>query len=157
MSSKESAPAAPNPSGPGETSPLHSIAQFTQGYEEEGRLLGYACRSCGFHTLTYLLVCPRCGEPHSLEDHPFSGEGRVLSYTLQYVPSDEFVNEAPYAYALIELAEGVRTSGWLPAVKRAEDLAVGDRVVWTKSYRSGLVFERSPEGGGGARARGPDA
>ncbi len=156
MRSKETLPADTGAPGPGETPALHSISQFTQAYEEGGRLLGYACRSCGFHTLTYLLVCPRCGTPHSLEDRPFSGGGRVLSYTLQYVPSDEFVNEAPYAYALIELDEGVRTSGWLPAVKHAEDLAIGDRGGWTRSYRSGLVFERSPGTGGGPPPRGPD-
>jgi uncharacterized OB-fold protein len=124
--------------------PPHSIREFTHAYEEEGRLLGYACRSCGFLTLTYLLVCPRCGTPHSLEDRPFAGKGHVLSYTLQHVPSDEFVNDAPYAYALIELEEGVRTSGWLPGVKRPEDLAIGDAVQWTRSYRTGLVFEKVP-------------
>ncbi len=154
MSSGRTTPTDAGRSGPGEAPTLHSIQQFTRAYEEEGRLLGYACRSCGFLTLTYLLVCPRCGTPHSLEDRLFSGGGRVLSYTLQHVPSDEFVNDAPYAYALIELDEGVRTSGWLPAVKRPEDLAVGERVVWTRSYRTGLVFERPPVAGGDGADRG---
>jgi uncharacterized OB-fold protein len=129
---------APSPSG----APLHSVEAFTHGYEEEGRLLGYACSKCGFRTLSFVLVCPRCHGRSTLEDRAFSGKGKVVSYTLQHVPSDEFVNEAPYAYAIVELEEGLRVSGWLPQVKSERDLSPGDKVHWVSSYRRGMVFEK---------------
>ena len=121
--------------------PVHSVGEFYKGYEEEGKLLGYEC-SCGYKTLTYVLECPRCGKQNTLKETTFKGSGKVLAFSLQNVPADEFVNDAPYAYALMELDEGAVVSGWLPSAKRPEDLHIGDRVHWTKSYKVGMVFEK---------------
>ncbi|MCI4347620.1 MAG: OB-fold domain-containing protein [Thermoplasmata archaeon] len=92
-------------------------------------------------TATWGLRCPRCGEL-DLAEFTLSGTGVVAAFTLQNVPADEFVNEAPYAYVLVDLDEGGRISGWMPAVKSDGDLAIGDRVQWVPSYKPGVQFEK---------------
>lgn len=122
-------------------SAAHTVGEFYKGYEEEGKLLGFAC-DCGFKTLTFILECPRCGTTQHPKEIAFKGTGDVVAFSLQNVPADEFVNDAPYAYALIHLDEGTTVSGWLPNAKRPEDLKIGDKVHWTKSYKIGMVFEK---------------
>lgn len=118
----------------------HSIHDFDHGYQEEGKLLGVAC-ACGFKTATSILRCPRCGKGN-LKEVTLPSKGHVVSYSVQNVPSDEFLNDAPYTYALIELEDGSRISGWMPEVKKPEDIQVGDRVHWKASYKPGVVFEK---------------
>jgi uncharacterized OB-fold protein len=145
MEAPEEAPetaAVGRPAG-GARSELHSIEEFRRGYEEERRLRGYRS-GCGFVTATWGLVCPACGI-RDLEEVILSGRGRVAAFTIQTVPSDEFVNDAPYAYVLVDLDEGGRLSGWMPAVRQEGDLAIGDRVRWAPSYKPGVQFEKDPE------------
>ncbi|MGA7846184.1 MAG: OB-fold domain-containing protein [Thermoplasmata archaeon] len=127
---------APSP-GP---SAAHTIQEFEHGYEEEQKLRGFRS-GCGFVTVTWGLSCPRCGQL-DLTELPLSGKGVVVAYTVQNVPSDEFVNDAPYAYVLVGLDEGGRISGWMPSVKAVGDLAIGDRVRWVASYKPGVQFEK---------------
>ncbi|MCI4353354.1 MAG: OB-fold domain-containing protein [Thermoplasmata archaeon] len=92
-------------------------------------------------TATWGLRCPRCGQ-FDLVEFALSGKGVVAAFTLQNVPADEFVNDAPYAYVLVDLDEGGRISGWMPTVKSDGDLAMGDRVHWVVSYKPGVQFEK---------------
>lgn len=71
-----------------------------------------------------------------------SGRGTVAAMTVQSVPSDEFLNEAPYAYIVVELDEGGRITGWVPGVANEADLKIGDRVHWVESYKTGVQFAR---------------
>lgn len=130
----------------------HSIAEFRHGYEEERRLRGFRSRGCGFVTATWGLLCPRCGA-RDLEDVDLPGTGTVVAGTVQNVPSDEFVNDAPYAYVIVELDGGGRVTGWMPEVRRPEDLVLGTRVRWAPSYRAGVIFEREA----GTTSGGPEA
>ena len=131
------------PSGPpAEPSAAHSIREFEHGYEEERRLRGFRS-ACGFVTATWGLRCPRCGR-RDLTEFALSGKGTVAAFTVQNVPSDEFVNDAPYAYVLVDLDEGGRLSGWMPSVRAVGDLSIGDRVRWVPSYKPGVQFERDP-------------
>ncbi|HKS59347.1 MAG TPA: OB-fold domain-containing protein [Thermoplasmata archaeon] len=124
--------------------PLHSIDEFRRGYEEEHRLRGFRS-GCGFVTATWGLVCPRCGA-RDLTEVDLSGRGRVVAFTIQTVPSDEFLNDAPYAYVVVELDEGGRLSGWMPTVRKDGDLREGSRVRWVPSYKPGVQFEPDPSG-----------
>lgn len=119
---------------------VHSIAQFQHAYEEEEKILGYEC-TCGYKTVTFLLECPRCRRKE-IKQATFPTVGEVRSFSLQNFPSDEFINDAPYAYALITLSNGAVVTGWLPTIKSPQDLAIGDKVRWTKSYKVGMVFEK---------------
>lgn len=62
--------------------------------------------------------------------------------SVQHVPSDEFLNEAPYAYVVVDLDEGGRITGWVPGVLDEKDLKIGDRVHWVPSYKTGVQFAR---------------
>ncbi|HZY91803.1 MAG TPA: OB-fold domain-containing protein [Thermoplasmata archaeon] len=120
------------------------------GYEEAGKLFGFRS-ACGFVSATWGLVCPNCAK-RDLAETVLSGRGRVVAFSIQHVPSDEFLNDAPYAYVVVELEEGGRLTGWMEAVKTADQLAMGDRVRWVASYKPGVHFEK--DGGAGASPSG---
>ncbi|MHB8352277.1 MAG: Zn-ribbon domain-containing OB-fold protein [Thermoplasmata archaeon] len=126
-----------------EPAPLHSIAGYRAGYESEHRLRGYRS-GCGFVMATWGLRCPRCGAA-DLAEVDLTGRGRIAAFTVQNVPADEFLNEAPYAYVVVELEEGGRITGWMPSVRAPGELAVGDRVRWLPSYKPGVLFEPEPK------------
>ena len=126
----------------------HSVADFQRGYAEERRLRGFRS-GCGFVSATWLLRCPSCGKA-DLTETELSGRGSVVAFSVQHVPADEFVNDAPYAYVVVLLDDGGRLTGWMPSVKSEADLQLGDRVRWSPSYRAGVVFEREE---GPARAQ----
>ncbi|MCI4358673.1 MAG: OB-fold domain-containing protein [Thermoplasmata archaeon] len=125
----------------------HSIREFEEGYEVGRRLLAFRSE-CGFVTATWGLVCPRCGV-RDLAELPLSGEGRIAAFTVQTVPSEEFVNDAPYAYVTVDLPEGGRITGWMAGVRTEEELSIGDSVHFAPGYRRGVQFER----GSGASRR----
>ncbi len=127
---------------------VHSIAEFRTAYEDGQRLPGLRS-GCGFVTATWGLVCPRCGKA-DLSEVDLSGRGRVVALSIQHVPSDEFLNEVPYAYVIVELEEGGRIAGWVAGVADESVLSIGSRVHWAPSYKPGVQFARddpSPEGG----------
>jgi uncharacterized OB-fold protein len=126
---------------PVEPAAPHSIGEFEHGYEEEQRLRGFRS-ACGFVTATWGLRCPRCGA-YDLTEFALSGKGTVAAFTVQNVPSDEFVNDAPYAYVLVDLDEGGRISGWMPTVRAVGDLSIGERVQWVPSYKPGVQFQKA--------------
>jgi uncharacterized OB-fold protein len=119
----------------------HSIAEFVQGYENGRRLRGFRCRACGTRTATWGLACSRCGA-RELEEASLAEVGRIVVGTLVAVPSEEFVNDAPYAYVLVDLDGGGRVSGWVPGASRDEEIEPGTRVRFRPSYKPGLQFER---------------
>lgn len=126
---------------PGEAAP-HSIEEYRVGYEEGGTLRGFRS-ACGFTTATWGLCCPVCGA-RDLVEATLSGAGRVAAFSIQHVPSDEFLNDAPYAYVVVELDGGGRLTGWMESVRSADALAIGDRVRWVASYKPGVHFEKEP-------------
>ena len=117
---------------------LHSIADYRSAYEEGGRLRGFRS-ACGFVTATWGLVCPRCGQ-RDLVEADLSGRGKLVAYSVQNVPSDEFLNDAPYAYVVVDLDEGGRVTGWIDGIAREADLAIGTPVEWVVSYKPGVHF-----------------
>jgi uncharacterized OB-fold protein len=126
-------------------SAMHSIASYRRGYEEEHRLLGFRSR-CGFVTATWSLACPRCGV-RDLVEVELTPTGRLVAFSVQTVPSDEFLNDAPYAYVLVDLDGGGRVTGWIPGVTKESELAVGHPVRFTPSYKPGVQFARTNAGG----------
>ena len=127
----------------------HSVEAFVQGYETSGVLLGYRCPRCGRRTATWGLACSACGQA-PLEETSLGTEGRVVAATVVSVPSEEFVNDAPYAYVVVELDGGGRVSGWMPSVRTPQQVLLGTRVRFVRSYKPGVQFEPadSPRGGG---------
>ena len=123
----------PLPSAP------HTVQEFVHGYEEEHRLRGFRCPNCGLTTATWTLACPRCGKA-DLEEATLADRGAVVAFTVLSVPGDEFLNDAPYAYVVVELDGGGRITGWMPSVRSESDLTIGTRVRFAPSYKPGVQF-----------------
>jgi len=66
----------------------------------------------------------------------------VVAFSIQTVPGDEFLNDAPYAYVVVDLDGGGRITGWMPTVRAERDLAIGDRVRFVTSYKPGVQFAK---------------
>lgn len=122
----------------------HAVADFVQGYEEGHKLRGFRCPKCGFVSATWGMACPRCGG-RNREERELGQAGRVVAFTLLTVPGDEFLNDAPYAYVVVELDGGGRVTGWMPTVKSVDGLAVGDRVHFVPSYKPGVQFAKEAD------------
>jgi len=112
-----------------------------RGYEELGKLRGFRCPQCGLITATWGLACSRCGTQDLVETE-LSGRGTVVAFTIVSVPGDQFLNEAPYAYVVVELEGGGRVTGWMPTVRAEHDLKIGERVHFVTSYKPGVQFAK---------------
>ncbi|MGA8664763.1 MAG: OB-fold domain-containing protein [Thermoplasmata archaeon] len=119
----------------------HTVDEWVHGYEEGDALRGFRCSHCGLITATWGLACPRCGH-RALEEHALGRTGRVVAFTILNVPGDEFLNDAPYAYVVVELDAGGRITGWMPSVKSVNDLAIHQRVQFVPSYKPGVQFAK---------------
>jgi uncharacterized OB-fold protein len=53
------------------------------------------------------MVCPQC-RGQVFETVNLTPSGKVVTSTVIHVPPDEFLNEAPYAMAVVETPEGAR-------------------------------------------------
>lgn len=109
--------------------------------QREGKLVAFQCRACGRTQATPFLRCTCGSEDVGLKELPATG--KVLSFTIQRVAGEEFINEVPYAWAVIELEDGTRVSGWIGYVGDPKELPVGTRVKYVPSYKPGLQFERA--------------
>lgn len=117
----------------------HTVEEFIKGYEEGGKLRGFRCTNCGLVTATWGLACSRCGHP-TLEEAELSVTGKVAAFTILTVPGEEFLNEAPYAYVVVDLDGGGRITGWMPSVRAEHEVEIGDRVRYVSSYKPGVQF-----------------
>ena len=122
-----------------DASPL-TVKEFQQGIRE-GKIQGYRCRKCSHKQIDIIDFCPSCHSAE-LEKVEFSGEGRVATFTIQFVAPEQFMNEVPYAWAVIDLDDGPRVTGWIPFIAKSEDLPIGQRVRFSKSYLPGIVFTK---------------
>jgi len=119
----------------------HTVEEFVKGYEESGKLRGLRCANCGLITATWGLACSRCGQ-FPLEEAELSSQGKVAAFTILTVPGDEFLNDAPYAYVVVDLDGGGRVTGWMPSVRAENEIGIGDRVHFVTSYKPGVQFAK---------------
>ncbi len=122
----------------------HAIEDFLRAYTEEGRLRGFRCPNCGLVTATWGLACARCGH-RGLEETELSPRGRVSAFTILHVPGDEFLNDAPYAYVVVDLDGGGRITGWMPEVRAPSEIKIGERVRFQPGYKPGVQFVRDAD------------
>ena len=122
----------------------HTIQEYVQGYEQEHRLRGFRCPNCGLVTATWGLACPRCGRVDLVET-ALSERGTVTAFTILSVPGDEFLNDAPYAYVVVQLEGGGRITGWMPTVKTEKDLSIGTPVHFVPGYKPGVQFVKDSD------------
>ena len=91
--------------------PRPANPELTQPYWDglrEGKLLLPRCRQCGSFFWYPRDACPGCLQAN-WEWTPASGCGRIYTFTIVRQPANPaFVADVPYAYAVIQLDEGVR-------------------------------------------------
>lgn len=81
------------------------------------------CEKCGKVHFPPRLICAECGHK-KFEDYTLPTEGKVITWTIIRTPPKPFADEAPYAMAIIELADGVRLTTQVVDLN-LEDLKAG--------------------------------
>ncbi len=107
---------------------------------EEGTLYGFECDSCGYKQITYLVNCPKC-QSRDIDAFTCDGTGVLDSFTHQHVASELFKDAVPYAYVIVALDEGVKTSGYM-RVDSIDELEVGLPVKLVASDDGNCHFEK---------------
>lgn len=91
----------PRPENRGLTAPFWEAAKRHE-------LVCQRCRQCASWIFYPREQCPTCFSTE-LEWAPVSGKGRVFAFTVVYQPANAaFESDVPYAYAIVQLDEGVR-------------------------------------------------
>jgi len=75
-----------------------------------GRLTGIRCHNCSELAIPPKEFCPNCHK-RAWEPVPLSGQGTIASFTVIRVAPRGRTAEAPYAVAVVKLAEGVSLLG----------------------------------------------
>ena len=87
-----------------------------------GELRLQRCLDCGQPYFYPRPVCPACGSAN-VEWFTASGDATLYSYVINHRPAPGFEDEAPYAIAVVQLAEGPRMMTNLTGAPHApEDL-----------------------------------
>ncbi len=96
---------------------------------EEGMFKAYKCVDCGMVIAPPSGNCYGCGSSN-MEWTEVSGNGKLISFTVIHIAPDEFVEEAPYYVAIVELEEGTRVSARLLGYDplKPEEISLGTAV-----------------------------
>jgi uncharacterized OB-fold protein len=77
-------------------------------------LTGGRCTACGALSFPRRAWCPECQSP-AIEDAPLSTTGAIYTFTIVHMAPPGYLGEAPYAYGVVELPEGLRVTATLLA------------------------------------------
>ena len=86
--------------------PTPETQDFWDG-TKAGELRLQRCSACANVYFPPRPFCPRCAS-RKVESFKSSGKGRLFSYVINHRPAPGFEADAPYAIAVVELAEGPR-------------------------------------------------
>lgn len=117
-----------------------SLAQVRE-LQKDGKLVGFQCQKCKKTLASPVFRCTCGGEDIKLKDLPLTGA--VESFNIQRVSAEEFINEIPYAWAVIKLDDGTRVSGWIGYINEPKDLPIGTKLKYVPGYKPGLQFEKA--------------
>jgi uncharacterized OB-fold protein len=94
----------------------HALAPVREGLftTDPPALIGGRCRACGTLRFPALDVCPSC-QSDACEQAALSTTGTVFTFTVVHMAPPGYRGEAPYAYGVIELPEGLRVTTTLLA------------------------------------------
>jgi uncharacterized OB-fold protein len=118
-----------------------------------GELRIQRCLDCGQPYFYPRPVCPSCGSAR-VEWFTASGQATLYSYVINHRPAPGFEDEAPYAIAVVQLAEGPRMMTNLigvPNTPEALELDMPLRVTFERRGDVSLpMFEPAAGGSGGS-------
>ena len=72
---------------------------------KKGKLMGLKCHDCGKYTCPPKMTCQECGSTNMEAVH-LGGAGKVVTFTVSYVPAEGRDAEIPYTVVMVELDEG---------------------------------------------------
>jgi uncharacterized OB-fold protein len=99
-----------------------TIEQFYK-FLMQGKLMAGKCLKCA---KTHLPPRPLCDNCYSTEFQwlEVSGKGKLLTYTVIHVATQQFQNLTPYAIGIIELENGLKIPGMIQDLTQ-EQLKIG--------------------------------
>jgi uncharacterized OB-fold protein len=103
-----------------------SAPKYAREIPQRYRLEAAKCKQCQKILFPPRLICPVC-KSRQFDKINLKPEGKVFSYTVIRVAPSQFVDQAPYALAIIELDDGVRIMAQI-ADCNLEKLAIDMRV-----------------------------
>ena len=110
---------------------------------KDGKILAWACGSCGHKSITPMYVCP-VDMHREIVTTPLPSTGTIEAYTIQkLIAPEEFLNDIPFAFAVVKLDDGTLVSGMVLDVARDADLPIGTKVRHAPSYKSVFLFEKA--------------
>jgi uncharacterized OB-fold protein len=71
----------------------------------EGRFTGQKCNDCGTYRLFPVPVCENC-QGTNVSWIELSKAGKLLLFSIPYIPPARFAEYAPYAFGSVQLEEG---------------------------------------------------
>jgi hypothetical protein len=103
-----------------------------------GELRIQRCTDCGKPYFYPRPICPSCGST-SVEWFTASGKATLYSYIINYRAAPGFEEEAPYAIAVVQLAEGPRMMTSLVGVPNTPEALVLDMALRVTFQQRGDV------------------
>lgn len=99
--------------------PYHTkVSQFWDGLKD-GILYGTKCKKCGTVMFPPKADCAKC-ITSDMEWIQLSGEGELITYTINKVPPQSFANYPEYIIGIVKLKEGPRAMAWVIEVSPQE-------------------------------------
>lgn len=102
---------------------------------------GFHCDECDHEQFAPMVRCPKC-HGKTISTRQFSNSGKVVSYTIQTVAAESFLNETPFAYAIVDLDDGPKIACWIPWISKPSELPLGTKVQYVSSYKPGVQFDK---------------
>ncbi|MBF0362443.1 MAG: Zn-ribbon domain-containing OB-fold protein [Oligoflexia bacterium] len=111
-------------------------------YNHRYRFEASKCKKCNHINFPTRLVCPKCkGREFEQIDLPY--EGKIITYTVQYVTPAGFEDITPYVVAIVELTNGVRVTAQIADCSPEDIKSVSNVVMETRKVRedghSGII------------------
>lgn len=116
---------------------MSTPSRYWREIPQRYRLEANVCDGCGNKHFPPRLVCPECGS-RNLSSTTLSDRGKILTYTIIYTPPARFVDQSPYAMAIVELEDGVKLTAQIVDIE-FDELEVGlpVKIEFRKIYESG--------------------
>ncbi len=121
----------------------HAMPSFKEQYNSlrDGKVKGFECVKCHKRSVTPLARCDCGGD---VVQKTFASTGKVETYTIQRIASEQFINDTPFAWVVVQLDDGgPRVTGWIPYIGKPGEIKIGDKVRLTTSYKPGFMFEKA--------------
>jgi uncharacterized protein len=99
-----------------------TIEQFYK-FMAQKKLMAGRCLKCGKIHLPPRLLCDNC-YGQQFEWMQISGKGKLVTYTVIHVASQQFQALTPYAVGIVQLENGLRIPGMIPGLTQ-EQLKIG--------------------------------